>query len=64
MMKKIKVNGNQFCNGEDFEEVGICNSENDFSDINEDIYEDELVQLRFYVVLFGGEDNFGLDIYE
>lgn len=64
MMKKIKVNGNQFRNGEDFEEVGICNSENDFSDINEDIYEDELVQLRFYVVLFGGEDNFGLDIYE
>ncbi|XP_078337399.1 uncharacterized protein LOC111137825 isoform X4 [Crassostrea virginica] len=62
MMKKTKVNGNAPRNGEDPEEIRICNSENDSSDINEDIYEDEPVQLRPHPG--SSEDNSGSDIYE
>ncbi|XP_055996098.1 serine-rich adhesin for platelets-like isoform X4 [Ostrea edulis] len=64
IMKKSKVNGSQQKNDYDPEEVRVCNSENDSSDINEDIYEDEPVQLRAHIGSSGGEDNSGSDIYE
>ncbi|XP_062571518.1 uncharacterized protein LOC134233571 isoform X1 [Saccostrea cucullata] len=64
IMKKSKVNGAQMRNGEDPEEIRVCNSATDSSDINEDIYEDEPVQLRAHIGSSGGEDNSGSDIYE